>query len=249
MIIEYIWIFLCIWILSFIASCVLTFFSRTPTTQKIFNAFFFLGIAVHELSHYLMCILTHVPVEKARILPDKDKDGGLKGFIKPAQSPNFLQSLLISFAPLFVGTYIIGLIIHYIASPDVNYTIAAILLYVAISILTQISPSGADFRYIFTSLKLFRKYAFIQTIILIIALAISYLIIIYYEIFMFDFLVVLSMLSMGFYYVVKYSGMGLAHMLNLINFNLKKIRYTKYKAMEKNRYKDKDVEFSPQAQW
>jgi len=57
------------------------------------------------------------------------------------------------------------------------------------------------------------------------------------------------MLSMGFYYVVKYSGMGFAHMLNLINFNLKKVRYTKYKAMAKNRYKDKDVEFSPQAQW
>ncbi len=249
MIIEYIWIFLCIWILSFIASCVLTFFSRSPTSQKIIRTFFFLGIVVHESSHYLMCLLTHVPVEKARNLPDRDEDDVLTAFIKPVQQPNFLQSLLICFAPLFVGTYIIGFIIHYITSPGVNYTIAAILIYVAISILTQISPSGADIQYIFTSLKLFSKYALIQTIVLIIALAISYLIIIYYEIFMFDFLVVLSMLSMVFYYVVKYSGIGLSHMLNLINFNLKKIRYTKYKAMAKNRYKDKDVEFSPQAQW
>lgn len=204
---------------------------------------------IHELSHYLICLLTHVPVERARIFPDKDDKGNLKGSIKPAQPPNFLQSLLISFAPLIVGTYIIALIIHYVASPDVNYTIAAILIYVAISILTQISPSGSDIRYIFASLKMYRKYALMQTIILSIALAISYLIIIYYEIFLFDFLLMLSILSMGFYYVIKYSGTLLAIMLNLINFNLKKIKYTKHKTIVKNKYKDKDVEFSPQAQW
>jgi len=90
MMIKYILIFVCIWILSFISSCVIAFFVRTPMMKKIFDTFFILGIMIHELSHYLMCLLIHVPMERARILPNKDDKGNLKSSIKPAQPSNFL---------------------------------------------------------------------------------------------------------------------------------------------------------------
>ncbi len=94
---------------------------------------FFIGIIVHEISHYIMSFLTYIKVIKAEILPTTGEQGKLSGSIS-IEEINFFQPLLVSFASLFIGTYIIGFILIYIFSPAVNYTIAIILIYIGISI-------------------------------------------------------------------------------------------------------------------
>ncbi len=250
MIVTCLIIFIGVLVISTLLSFVTTHLgSKSITFYRLFHTCFFIGIIVHEVSHYIMCILTHTKVTETNIIPIRNKKGGLSGKIATANS-NFFQSLLVSFAPLFIGTYIIGFILFYIFSPVVNYMIALILIYIAISILTQMSPSNTDIRMIAKSFQSTNKrYTVIQIIVIFIASSISYYLMNFFELIIFDSLITLFFLSMLFYYMMRYLGLGLILIHHNIIISRRKIKYTKHKIEVKYRKKKRGNEFSPRTQW
>ena len=196
-----------------------------------------------------MCLITHVHIAKAKILPKKDEKGVYNGYIKPAQQLNFFQSILIGFAPLFVGTYIIGFILCYIFNPAVNITIALFLIYVVISIMSMISPSRSDVIEITHAINNSKRFTLIQVGIVLIVLPISYYLIGIYNIVIFDSLLTLFFMTLFFYYLMKYCGRGINYIIHNIKISRKKIKYTKHKMKVKHRRRNRDNEFSPRTQW
>jgi len=250
MILTYLILFIGVLIVSTLLSFVTTHLcSKSVTFYRLFHSCFFIGIIVHEVSHYIMCILTHTKVTKTNIIPIRNKKDGLSGNITTAKS-NFFQTFLISFAPLFVGTYIIGFILFYIFSPAVNYTIALILIYITISIFLTLSPSNADIRMIANSFQSTNKrYTLIQIIVIFIAASISYYLMNFFDIIIFDSLITLFFLVMLFYYIIRYLGLGLIFIYHNIRISRRKIKYTKHKIEVKNRKKNRGNKFSPRTQW
>ncbi len=249
MILEYFTLFTGVLVISYLLSLLLTHLgSKGATWRRLFHTSFFLGIVVHELTHYLMCLLTHVRVAKTRILPKQDKEGVYNGYIKPAQQLNFFQSILIGFAPLFIGTYIIGFILYYIFNPAVNFTIALFLIYIAISIVSMICPSRSDVIEITHAINQSKIFTLIQVGIILIVLPISYYLISMYNIVIFDSLLTLFFMTLFFYYIMKYCGFGINYIIHNIIISRKKIKYTKYKVKVKHRRR-RDNEFSPRTQW
>ena len=196
-----------------------------------------------------MCFITHTKVIKAEILPRSGEQGKLSGSIS-IEKINFFQAFLISFAPLFIGTYIIALILHYIITSCVNYTIAIILIYIGISILSMLNPSVEDLRMIGRALQMTDKnYSMIQLIIIFVAISISYYIISFYEIVVYDLLMTLFFLSMFFYYIIKYFGLGLFYLFHKVRISRRTSKDLKYKTKVKHRKKNRGVEYPPSTQW
>jgi len=250
MIIEYCLIFLGVLTVSSLLSLVTMQLERKSSFWKHFlRSCFFIGIIVHEVSHYIMSFLTHTKVIKTNIMPTVGEQGELSGSISVGET-NFFQALLVSLAPLFVGSYIIGFILIYIFSPAVNYTIAIILIYIAISILFMLIPSSEDIQMIGRALHTTSKrYSMIQLIIISVAITISYYVIILYEIAMFDLMMTLFFLTLFFYYGIKYFGLGLNFMFYKIRISRRKTKDVKYKTGVKHRKKNRGREFSPRTQW
>ncbi len=250
MIFEYFLIFSVILVVSGILGLLITRLSKNPIMRKICNACFFVGIMVHELSHYMVGRLTYARVKKTNIIPDRTERGGLMGSIQ-FHDTNFLQSILIGFAPLVVGTYIITFILQYVLEPTANYTIGLFLIYLVVSILVAIGPSKADIVAIPNSFKKHRNYATRQILMLLISIPIATLLVNTYEILLFDIFLTLAVITAFFYYIIKYVALGTYYLIHTIHINHLKFGLTKYKTRSRKRYKYKDdkVEYSPRTQW
>jgi len=78
-------------------------------TQTVFAIIFLPGVFLHELSHFLMAKLLHVPTGRFSLIPRVQSDGRLRlGFVETA-SGGFLRDGLIGVAPLVSGSLLIAL--------------------------------------------------------------------------------------------------------------------------------------------
>lgn len=77
---------------------------RLDIALSIFSILFLPGVLLHELSHYFMARMLHVPVGKFSIIPKPLPDGRLRlGYVETA-STDFLRDALIGAAPLITGS-------------------------------------------------------------------------------------------------------------------------------------------------
>ncbi len=83
---------------------ILLIITRSPNfTIGIFSLLFFLGVALHELSHFVMAKLLWVRTGKFSLLPQVMPDGRLQlGYVEAASTDIFRDSL-IGVAPLISG--------------------------------------------------------------------------------------------------------------------------------------------------
>lgn len=248
MILEYLAIFLGILLVSGVFGIIrFRLMVKSPIWYKIFHIFGFIGIMVHELSHYMMCLLTGVKVEKAGIIPERDEKGGLHGYISPGDS-SFLQTILISFAPLVIGTYLIAFLLQFVLIVYINILLVILSFFLILSILIAISPSPQDIRTIFIAASDNKKYTAFQVALASICVFLSYFIMIFFNFLLFDYLITLFLFTMGTYYSFKYSGIGILALNRAIMSNIRNIKHTRYKTIKKRRYKEK-LNFVPRAQW
>ena len=76
---------------------------RSEVVPVIFSIFFFPGVFLHELSHYLMAVLLRVRTGKFSLIPRVMSDGRLQlGYVETAQT-DILRDGLIGAAPLLAG--------------------------------------------------------------------------------------------------------------------------------------------------
>jgi len=86
--------------------------TRNPQlTIGLFSVLFFPGVALHELSHFLVAKLLFVPTGSFSLVPQTLKDGRLQlGYVETQQT-DVARDSLIGAAPLFAG----GLFVAYAA--------------------------------------------------------------------------------------------------------------------------------------
>jgi hypothetical protein len=117
--------------------------------RTILSILGFIGVIVHELSHYLLCVLLGVKVEKIIIRYRSRFTGRASphGAVGPEEPDriSFLQALVIGLAPLFISSWLIILcfeLLHMPGFDDLVYLGVAILL---VSLFIGSAPSMADF--------------------------------------------------------------------------------------------------------
>lgn len=79
-----------------------------PLSQGLFSLLFFPGVALHELSHFVMAKLLRVPTGRVSLIPAALPDGRLQlGYVETARSDP-LRDSLIGLAPLLAGSAFIA---------------------------------------------------------------------------------------------------------------------------------------------
>ena len=110
--------------------------------KTIIRILFFIGVIVHELSHRLVCALTGVPAHnttvKYRPLPH--------GYVKPREPLQYtlLQGVLVCFAPLLIGTWLIYFLLIATFNPIFHPIFRIIAGFSSFSILLTLAPSRGD---------------------------------------------------------------------------------------------------------
>jgi hypothetical protein len=89
-------------------SVLLLVFRRIDIALAIFSLFFFPGVLLHELSHWLMAKILRVPTGGISLIPKSTGDGRLQmGYVMTAQT-DVVRDALIGLAPLISGGILVG---------------------------------------------------------------------------------------------------------------------------------------------
>lgn len=120
----------------------------SSSNYKVVYSLFFLGVLIHEISHWIMCKLTGVRVYDFSLtnplaISSTDDDQTL-GFVSYSSTNSISKSILINTAPLFISPLIGFSIILYI----VNSSLPLLATIVTIPIFTFATPSEPDLQNI-----------------------------------------------------------------------------------------------------
>ncbi len=92
------------WLHREIQILLLVIVRRAELVPVIFSIFFFPGVALHELSHFLMAMILQVPTGKFSLIPQAMPDGRLQlGYVETAKT-DLVRDALIGAAPFFAGS-------------------------------------------------------------------------------------------------------------------------------------------------
>ncbi|MBN1214293.1 MAG: hypothetical protein JXA99_02510 [Candidatus Lokiarchaeota archaeon] len=132
-------VFLIILISGFFLSILISFI-ESKTLGTIFDIISFIGIILHELSHYTMCLLMGIVPSEIHM-----SYKNMSGYVL-SKKGTFMQGFLISLAPLFIGSYIAWFCLDFILSSLVIWYYRLLAFIVVISILIAAGPSYADIK-------------------------------------------------------------------------------------------------------
>ena len=145
---------------------------------KIFIGIMIVGIVIHELFHYLMCLVTNTPVDKVNLL-DKIKREEGPGYrryeftgsvlIKSERDISLLQAILVSFAPLVFSFWIFFSLLSQVIHPT-NEIIFFICLFIILSIIFSAAPSSADLACIPRAFSANPKYSTYQIFLIFLSI-------------------------------------------------------------------------------
>jgi hypothetical protein len=144
------WLF---YIIVFLISFAMMFIYRFQLGpfRLFLNILGFIGVIVHEVSHYLLCKLLGVPVEYIHIHYRNKRTGraapGGSVLPKEPERISFLQALLIGFAPLFISTWLILLCFDIFSITGLEIYFYFIAGFMIVSLLIGGAPSPADMRH------------------------------------------------------------------------------------------------------
>jgi hypothetical protein len=162
------WIYILVFTVSF--GMLFLFRMDLGPFNTILNILGFVGVAVHELSHYTLCVLLGVKVEwiyiryRSRVTGHAAPHGAVKPEEYERQS--FLQSLVVGIAPLFIHTWLIIAcfdLIHISGFDDLVYVGIGFLI---VSLFIGSAPSPADLRNAVRGFKRSPTYSLYQLALL-----------------------------------------------------------------------------------
>lgn len=137
-------------LISFVSSAVIGM-KRFRSIRPFFIILVAPGIALHEASHYLLCRLAGVRVEKLHLL-EVDKRWNARGYVstEPIQN-SFLKPFLIAVAPSFINTISACLLIFVFPCFTITWT-RLLICWLAASLVLGCRPSSHDLATAFKSL-------------------------------------------------------------------------------------------------
>ncbi len=197
---DFIWFFI-ICALSLILSKVV-FSSYLGPFRVILHYCAIVGVFIHECSHFLACVIMHVPVTEFSVRASKKRIEGHVSIGECAEI-SFMQSLIVAIAPLIFSTWLFFFCLETAFSSTVNLLTKVISGFVAFSLLFGASPSVIDLKFIKHYFNFNRRYSYYQIILVLIASGLVWCLdsIYQWQFFYFVYYFVIG----GAYYFLKYS--------------------------------------------
>jgi len=128
----------------------LAFKGVPPPYSEIIKGLAIVGIVIHEICHYFMCIITRSPIEKVTLVKKLDfkeeQRLGYYGEVRvQAHRMSFLQAVLIGLAPLYLSFWLFFFLLEILLYSQVDVVVFFVCIFIMISISFSAAPSFADF--------------------------------------------------------------------------------------------------------
>ncbi|MFX1314411.1 MAG: hypothetical protein ACFE9T_00975 [Promethearchaeota archaeon] len=198
----------------------------------------FMGVIIHELCHYVMCIIVGMRPENIKIKwwAEKTRIVQPHGSVR-VKPRSFLQDFLITFAPLYLSTWL-AMFFFYIAVYSSYLApiriIAGILL---VSTIIGAAPSAGDMAFLFAVIRkdpirtLYQIFLVILSIIILMVTLYLSKIVFFLDIFYY-----LSIAAI--YWVLKLSIMGISKVIAIRQAkDIRSYHHLKVRRFARHRYK------------
>lgn len=242
---EELFLFLIILITSLVISSLLfKNENRLGMFRPIVLRLAYVGVVIHELSHYIACLIVGIKPRHLKI-KWRDEYFGKRfphGSVEPGKPTSFLQSFVTAFAPLFISTWLIMLTFYIFPNSDFNPIIRIIAGFFCISLFTGAAPSTTDFNYMLYAFRRDKAHSFYQIFLVLLSGVILWTILLFTQIIFF--LDVFYYLAIaGIYLSLKFSFLGIHRVITkLLARDFKKPAKIKFKRFTRPLYKPKKTQ-------
>lgn len=200
--------------------------------RTILNILGFIGVIVHELSHYALCKILGVKVANIRIQYRNRITGNANphGTVSLEESEllSFLQALIVGIAPLFIHSWLIMMCLDLLYIPSFDDLIYIGIVFLIISLFIGSAPSSADLRNCYKGFVRSPSYSLYQLFLLGFSILTTFITLRIIHIRLpLEFLIYISQYTIiaGCYFVYKYSFRGVSHLIHKPrNFNRVNLR-------------------------
>jgi len=240
-------------LIVFFIVLILSLLARSIVNKEKLGAFYpfvlrlrFIGVAVHEFSHYIMNLAVGIKPEGIKInWRDKETRQRNPHGSVTTKPRSFLQGLLICLGPLYISTWLAFLCLGVTLSSVFHPVIRIIASFICISLILGAAPSGPDFNNIPRTFRKDPRNSFYQIFLIILSGVILWTILLYTQIIFF--LDVFYYLAIaGIYLLLKFSFLGIHRVITkLSSRDFKKPAKIKFKRFTRPLYKPK----KPQTEW
>ncbi|MFW9939431.1 MAG: hypothetical protein ACFFFT_00225 [Candidatus Thorarchaeota archaeon] len=214
-------IFPFVWAIGYLSLKLFAGSDLGPVGNTIKHIFFFIGVIAHELSHRVMCAITGVPTSGMSVTyrDDKTRRVAPQGYVTPRQEyqMSFLQALLVCFAPVLIGAWIIYFLLQVALSSSFDPLFRIIAAFCALSVLLASSPSGSggDLSFIKFGYQNGPQHSQYQIFLVVISFLITWFIVgVYNIIFPVEFFY--YFLLIFFYVLLKYGLISIRLLFNKV---------------------------------
>jgi hypothetical protein len=200
----------------------------------------FIGVLIHELCHFLMCLLVGVRPSgiqvrlRSRQTGEAAPHGKVTVDINSLHKMTFLQATLIALAPIIIATWLFFWCLTLMFSETLEPLLRIMAGFICISLLLGCCPSIPDFRFMGRSFKKDPKYSLYQAFLVLLSIFLVWFIISYYAI-MLPLDIFFYILVGICYYPLKYSLHGINKLMYIV-FS-KRSSTIDYKSYTRKRFK------------
>ena len=212
--------------------------------KPILNALRFLGVIIHELSHYFVCFITGATPKSISVKLTHHGKVNPSGSVslKEPEKENFMQAFLGSMAPVIVGAWLFGWSLSVALSETFQPFERIIAGFFCISLLLGATPSLADFGFLPRAFKKDVAFSCYQIFLVLLSGLVVWLLIIYYEIVLLLDLIYYILIGL-MYVVLRYSFKGANYIV--LNTHFSKRFNSGPKNLGKKRMKSKKPNKNP----
>ena len=198
----------------------------------------YIGVLIHEVSHYLISLLVGIKPRKIEI-KFRDRQTGMinpHGYVE-VKPRNFLQAFLLTFAPLYISTWLAVLFFNITAYSNYWFVIRIIACLFLISTIIGAAPSSADLSIFYHSIRYDALYTLYQIFLIALSIFILWTIIYYFEIvFFLDVFYYFSIAAI--YWELKLGFMGVSKAAFIIrSISYQRPHKLKVRSFARRRYK------------
>ncbi len=231
----------------------ISIFARRMIRKDVIGPFYpimlrlnFIGVVVHELSHYLMNLAVGI-IPKGIKIKWRSDDKKIRAphgavYSKPR---SLIQALFICLAPLYISTWLAFLTLYIALSANFNPVIRVVSGLICISLVLGAAPSNQDFNNIPNAFRKDPIHSLYQMFLVILSSLILWIIIQFTQIiFLLD--IFYYFIIIGIYFILKFTFIGSCSLIHKIqSLNYRKSPKVRIKPFTRKHYKPK----KPHIEW
>jgi len=206
----------------------------------------FVGVAIHEISHYVMNLAVGIVPEKIEInwRSKQTRQINPHGLVR-SKPRSFLQAVVICLAPLYISTWLFFLSLQFAANTNVGPVIRIIAILFCVSLILGAAPSSVDFNNIPKGFLIDPLNSLYKVFLIILSGVILWIIILYTQIvFILDVFYYFAII--GLYLLLRFSVLGISRGISeLQSRNFRKPSKVRIRRFTRTHYKPK----KPQKEW